>query len=34
MSHLPGVSCTQPPPAPIGGDRVWSGKVKDGSEAR
>ena len=34
MSHLPGVTCTDPPPAPVGGDRVWSGRVKDGSEAR
>ena len=34
LSHLAAVNCTEPPPAPDGGDRVWSGKVKDGSAAR
>ena len=33
-THLPDVNCTEPPPAPDGGARVWSGKIKDGSEAR
>ena len=34
MCYFAAVNCTEPPAAPDGGDRVWSGKVKYGSAAR